>query len=321
MSFLSPWRLLLLAAPVALVVGYLVLQRSRRRYAVRFTSVDLLASVVPKRSGWQRHLAAGSLTAALVLLVVGFAQPTRTTKVPKKEGTVMLALDVSNSMGAVDVKPNRLAAAQEAARGFVAELPPGLQVGLLSFDRSARVLVSPTNDRTAISNAIDALKLGPGTATGDAIYVALDSVAAVPAVNGKPVPAVIVLMSDGTPTVGRGDQTPAETAQAAADAAKQANVPVDTIAYGTADGTVELQGRTYAVPSDPDALKQISTAANGKAFTAENLQQLSSVYKQIQQVVGFDTTSHEITAWFTGFGLLAAMLAGLAALIWSQRIA
>ncbi len=321
MNFLSPWRLVLLVAPVALLVAYVVIQRGRQRYAVRFTSVDLLASVAPRRPGWQRHLAAGGLVAALVLLVVGFARPTATQRVAKDKGTVVLVLDVSNSMGASDVAPTRLAAAQDAASAFVNKLPAGLQVGLLSFDRTARVAVSPTSDRAAIKAAIAALKLGPGTATGDAIYLALDTAAAVPAAaDGSKVPAAIVLMSDGTPTIGRGDETPEQTVEAASAAAKEAKIPVDTIAYGTSDGTVAINGRTYAVPTDPDTLKQIAAATGGKAFTAESAGQLGSVYDQIQKVVGYDTERTEITAWFTGAALLAATLAAVAALVWSQRL-
>jgi Ca-activated chloride channel family protein len=321
MNFLSPWRLLLLAAPLALLVAYLVMQRARQRYAVRFTSVDLLASVAPRRPGWQRHLAAGALVAALVLLVVGFARPTSTQQVAKDRGTVVLVLDVSNSMGASDVEPTRLAAAQDAASAFVDKLPAGLQVGLLSFDRTARVSVAPTADRAAIKAGIAALKLGPGTATGDAIYLALDTAASVPAAaDGSKVPAAIVLMSDGTPTIGRGDETPEQTVEAASAAAKEAKIPVNTIAYGTAGGSVDINGRNYSVPTDPATLKQIAETTSGKAFTAETAGQLGSVYDQIQKVVGFDTEQTEITAWFTGAGLLLASLAAVAALVWSQRM-
>lgn len=321
MKFLSPWRLVLLLGPVALIVAYVVVQRMRHRTVVRFTSVDLLASVAPKRPGWQRHVPAVGLALALVALVVGFARPAVQTKVARQRGTLILALDTSNSMGAIDVSPNRLAAAQQAARTFVNGLPKGLQVGLLSFDRTARVLAPATSDRQLVLTAIDHLALGPGTATGDAIYLALDSIASIPhTADDKPAPAVVVLMSDGTPTIGRGDQAPEETVAAASDAAKAANVPIDTIAFGTERGTVQVQGHTYRVPADPQALATIAERTSGKAFTAQTGNELKSVYGQIAKAVGFDRTDKEITALFTGLGLVLAMLTAVAALIWTQRL-
>jgi Ca-activated chloride channel family protein len=321
LTFLSSGRLLLLAAPLALLVAYLIAQRARHRVALRFTSVDLLASVAPRRSGWQRHIPAAALLAALVVLVLGFAQPARAVRTPRQRATIVLALDVSASMSATDVAPNRLAAAEQEARGFVNALPPGLQLGLLSFDRTARMLVAPTSDRSTVLAAINGLQIGPGTATGDAIYLALDAVAAAPpGADGTKAPAAIVLMSDGTPTIGRGDQTPAQTVASAAAAAKQAGVAISTIAFGTQDGTVTIQGRMIPVPADPAAMADIAQATGGRSFTAESASQLKSVYDQIGRVVGYDVHQHEITVWFTGIALAMALLAAIAALIWSQRI-
>src|SRR5205807_10104930 len=160
MTFLSAPRLLLLAAPVALLATYLVVQRARRKLVVRFTSVDMLASVAPRRSGWQRHIPAAALLGALALLVIGFAQPARAVRTPRQRATVILTLDVSGSMIANDVTPSRLAAARQAARGFVGALPPGVQLGLVSFASTASVLVPPTADRTTVLAAINALRAG-----------------------------------------------------------------------------------------------------------------------------------------------------------------
>jgi len=321
MSFISPWRLLLLAAPVILIVAYVLVQRARQKYALRFTSVELLASVAPRRPGWQRHIPAAVLSLALVALVIGFARPTHDVRIPRQRAAVLLALDTSNSMGATDVSPNRLAAAQQAARRFVDDLPAGIEVGVVSFDRNARVLVSPTTDRAAVLRGIDALALGPGTATGDAIYLALDSISSLPATSDKsPTPAIVVLMSDGTPTIGRGDQTPEQTVADAAAAAKQANVPVDTIAYGTADGSILIENQMYPVPADPAAMARIADATGGKSFTAQTSNQLASVYNQIRNAVGYDTQQRELTVWFTGLGLVVVILAGIGALVWTQRL-
>jgi Ca-activated chloride channel family protein len=322
MTFLASWRLLLLAAPVALLVAYLLVQRSRRKVAVRFTSVDLLASVAPRRSGWQRHIASAALLGALVLLVLGFAQPALVERTPKQRATVILTLDVSGSMIANDVTPTRLAAAEQAARGFVNALPSGVQLGLVSFSTSASVVVPPTSDRASVLSGINNLQAGGGTATADAIMLSLNSISTLPpGADGKAAPAAIVLMSDGSPTIGRNGTSPSQSVSDAAATAKQAGVKIDTIAFGTQNGTVVVEGQTISVPSDPAAMAQIATATGGQTFTAQTASQLKSVYSQIGRVVGYDVHRHEVTAWFTGIGFVVAALAGVAALLWTQRIA
>jgi Ca-activated chloride channel family protein len=327
MRFLSPGRLVLLIAPLALVSAYVIAQRARQKYAVRFTSVDLLTSVIPRRPGWQRHIGPAVLIAALTMSVVAFARPARAQRVPRQRATVILALDTSASMGADDVAPSRLAAAEESARRFVSGLTPGLRVGLVAFDSSARVLVSPTNDRATVLDAISNLTLGQGTNTGDAIALSLDTIKTQPGTTGaaaaggaKKVPAAVVLMSDGTPTLGRGDQTAAETVASAAAAAKAAGVPINTIAFGTPDGTITIRDRLIAVPYDPDAMAEIAKATNGKTFTARNAGQLRSVYAQIGRLVGYDTVTRELTAGFTGAAMALLIAAAGAALWWMQRL-
>jgi Ca-activated chloride channel family protein len=320
-SFEEPWRLAILAAPLALLVAYVVAQRARRKYALRFTSVDLLASVAPKRPGWQRHVSAVLMLAAVSALVLGFAKPTTAKKVARQRGTVLLAIDTSGSMAATDVTPSRLVAAQTAARRFIRGLPAGLKIGLLQFDSSARVLVAPTSDHTPVLAAVDALQIGGGTATGSAIDSALAAATALPAgADGKKAPAAVVLMSDGSPTIGQSGQTPEETVTAATAAAKKAGVPIDTIAFGTSAGTVTIQGETVPVPADPEAMANIASGSGGKSFTATTGNQLNAVYDQIRRTVGFDTVRSDITEWFTGLALLLAVLTAGAALVWMQRI-
>jgi len=311
----------ILAAPLALLVAYVVAQRARRKYALRFTSVDLLASVAPRRPGWQRHVSAALMLCAVAALAFGFARPTSTKKVARQRGTILLAIDTSGSMAATDVSPSRLVSAQAAARRFVSGLPAGLKVGLLQFDTTARVLVAPTTDHVPVLAAVDSLSIGGGTATGVAIESALDAVAALPAgADGKKAPAAVVLMSDGSPTIGAPGQTPDETVTEATAAAKKAGVPIDTIAFGTPSGTVTIQGETVPVPADPDAMAKIASASGGKSFTATTGNELNAVYDQIRKVVGFDTVRTDITEWFTGLALLLAVLAAGAALVWMQRI-
>jgi Ca-activated chloride channel homolog len=321
MNFDSPARLLLVVAPVALLVAYLLAQRSRRKHALRFTSVDLLASVAPRRAGWQRHISAALLLLAVLFLVVGFAEPTRTVKVPKEHGVIMMAIDSSGSMAASDVAPTRLAAAVDAAKRFVDALPPGLQVGVLEYDDSPKVRAIPTSERASAKAALDALRADGGTGTGLAIQSSLDAVAALPVdANGTRPAAAIVLMSDGTPTIGANGETPEQSVENASTAAKEAGIPVDTIAFGTETGTIERQGQLVPVPADPEAMKQIADVTGGKSFTASTANQLNSVYEQIRRTVGYDNEERQITAWFTGIGLAMAVLAAAAALVWVQRM-
>jgi len=311
MSFLAPGRLVLLAAVAAVAVAYLFLQRRRRHYAVRFTNLDLLASVAPKRPGWRRHVAAGLMLASLAALTLGFARPTLAQKVPRKQATVMLAVDVSESMQADDVKPTRLAAAQQAATDFTQHLPARFQLGLISFDGVARVLVPPTTNHQDVVDAIQQLELGPRTAAGEAVYTALDVLKAAKASSNNA--ARIVLMSDGATTTGRQPAT-------AAQAAKDAGVPVSTIAFGTDNGTVTIQGETIPVPVDRDALRQMASVSGGKFFEAASGEELTTVYRDINSTVSYHTVRHEVTASLTGLGLLLLAAGVVSGLAWSGRI-
>jgi len=321
MTFLASWRLLFLLAPVALLLAYLAVQRTRHRTVVRFTTVEMLASVAPKRPGWQRHIPAAALLAALVVLVVGFAEPARAIRTPRQRATVVLALDISGSMVANDVAPSRLAAAESAARSFVQALPSGVQLGLVTFSTTAQVVVAPTSDRTTVLAAIGQLQPGGGTATGDALDLALNAIAALPpGADGKRAPAAVVLMSDGSPTIGHGDQSPQEAVAAASAAAKAASVPISTIAFGTQSGVITVEGQLIPVPSDPAAMAQIASETGGSTFTAATESQLTSVYRKIGRVVGYDVHRRTIAAWFLGIALVGAIAAAVAALIWNQRL-
>jgi Ca-activated chloride channel family protein len=321
MTFLTSWRLLFLAGPVVLLAAYIFAQRSRRRAAVRFTSVDLLASVAPRRPGWQRHVPAACLLLALLVFVLAFAQPSRIVRTPKQRATVVLTLDISGSMIATDVAPSRLGAAKEAARKFVQALPSGIQLGLVSFSTAASVLVAPTTDRATVLAAIDGLQAGGGTATAAAINLALKAISTVPvASGGKPASGAIVLMSDGTPTIGEGDLSPSASVANEATAAKAARVTINTIAFGTPYGTVTIQGQLISVPSDPAAMTHIASITGGHTFSAQNADQLKAVYNEIGRSVGYDVQHRDITAWFIAIALLLALAAAAGALVWTQRL-
>jgi Ca-activated chloride channel family protein len=200
--------------------------------------------------------------------VTAFARPEADVEVPRERATVVVALDTSISMEATDVTPDRISAARESAAAFVAGLPDAFDVGLVSFSGTASVVVPATQDHELVVQAVRGLQLGPSTAIGEAVFASLEAVRAVPGEPGQPAPpARIVLLSDGTNTVGR------EVAEAA-EAALDAGVPVSTIAYGTPDGVVEVQGELIPVPVDGPALERLAESTGGSSFTAESGEEL-----------------------------------------------
>jgi Ca-activated chloride channel family protein len=315
MRFLVEWRLFLLVGVGALAGVWVAVAMQRRRHVVRFTNVELLDVVAPREPGWRRHVPAVLFLLALASLVLGFAEPVRAARVGDERATVVLAVDTSLSMEADDVSPSRLEVAQEAARTFVGDLPAELNVGLVTFNGSTTIAVPPGQDRDALVDAIDALELGEGTAIGDAIFTALDAVAAAPAgEDEEPAPARIIVMSDGETTAGRENSV---AAQAAADA----GVPVDTIAFGTPDGVIEgPDGDPEPVPVAPEPLAEIASTTGGTTFEAESLDELGAVYADIGSVVGYDEVDKDVSGWFVGSGLALLTLAGSLSLLWSQRL-
>lgn len=314
MSFLAADRLWLLTGVVALAAAYLLMQKRRRAYAVRFTNLPLLSSVAPRRPGWRRHLPAAALLFALVAFVTAFAHPTRDSTVPRERATIMMAVDVSLSMQATDVKPDRLRAAKAAASSFVDLVPSRLNLGLVAFSGTAQVLVSPTTDRALLKRSIQTLELGPATAIGEAVFASLGAIAAVPTTPGQAAaPARIVLMSDGETTVGRSNDV-------AAAAAAKAKVPVSTIAFGTEQGTVMVEGTPVYVPVNKQALARLADQTHGSAFTATSGGELKKVYNDIGSSIGYRTVQRDATTWFVGLGLAFAVAAAVGSLVWSSRL-
>jgi Ca-activated chloride channel family protein len=314
LSFFAPDRLWLLAAVAALAALYVAALRRRRRYGVRFSNVALVDKVAPRGPGWRRHLPAAAFLAMLCVLVVAFARPAANAKVPRERATVLVALDVSNSMAATDVEPNRLEAAKSAALAFVDRLPARFNVGLVAFDGSASVIVAPTTDHQAVDNGIRGLVTGPATAIGEAVFSSIEAIANFDQQAGtNPPPARIVLLSDGANTAGRSPEQAAEAAQAA-------HIAVSTIAYGTPEGTVEVNGQLIPVPVDGPALERLARSTNGAYYEAASGEELQKVYLDIGSSVGFRTIRREVSVWFIGFGLLAAFGAAVASLVWSSRL-
>jgi Ca-activated chloride channel family protein len=347
MTFADPILLLgLLVVPAAIAL-YLVLQRRRSRYAVRFTNVALLENLVPRRPAWRRHVPPALYLVAMSALVLALARPSMAVAVPREEATIILTMDVSGSMMATDVSPSRLAAAQRAANDFVDQLPNGVKVGLVAFSTAPRIVVAPTTDRAAIHEGIANLRARGGTALGDAIATSLEaagldvdalangvgpnasaapsidpnasaspSATPAPSASGDPAEQPViatVLLSDGANSTGELEPLPA------ANLAAAAGVPVYTIALGTQDGMVTVpddQGvmRTVNVPPDTETLAEIAETTGGRAFEAPTAQDLAQIYDSLGSRIGYTTEQREVTQWFAAAALVLVVSgAGLAA--------
>lgn len=313
MSFLAGSRLLLLLFVLGLALAYVLVQRQRRQYAVRFTNVDLLASVAPSRPGWRRHLAAACLLVALVLIVMAFARPARAVQVPRETATVMLAVDVSQSMRATDVEPTRIKAAQRAVRAFVDSLPRRFRLGLVAFAGNAQVLVPPTHQRDLVRGAVANLQLQQQTAIGEAMFASIDAIENSPLDKGQRPPARIVLLSDGATNAGRPNAE-------AVDAAKKKGVRVSTIAFGTDAGTVVVQDEVVPVPADRDALRKIADDTGGRFASAATESDLRKTYEDLGSRLAEVTRKREVTPWFIGAALLFAFAAAGTSLVWTSRL-
>ncbi len=306
-DFLAPWRLWLLLLVAGLAVLYVVVLRWRRAATVRFTQVDLLDKVAPKRPRWRRHVVAGLQLLGLAFAVVAVARPVeRTTENTTTEGRILVLFDVSLSMMADDVDPRRFEAAQDAARNFVDLVDPGVEVGLIGFSGSVSVDVDPTLDRATMLRGIDNLELAESTAIGDALSAGTKLLvnSADPNDDSDLPPGVMVLLSDGETTVG------SLTSDGAAEAA-DAGIPVYTIAFGTDGGTIvdPESGDVVPVPVRPADLELVAETTGGQAFEARTGDELGSAYDQIAESLG-ETIGDpiELVAELTWRWALAAFL-------------
>ncbi|HET6703807.1 VWA domain-containing protein [Amycolatopsis sp.] len=321
-GFASPWWFLLLIAVAAVAIGYVLAQRARRKRTMRFANLDLLEKVAPKSQGWVRHVPAVLIVLSLLLLTVALAGPTAEQKVPRNRATVMLVIDVSLSMEATDVQPTRLQAAQEAATSFARNMTPGINLGLISFAGTATVLVNPTTDRNGVIKAIENLKLAQSTATGEGIFAALQSVESFSSVVGGadgPPPARIVLMSDGKQTVPE-DLYAARGGYTAAQAAKQAGVPISSISFGTTHGSVDIDGKPQPVSVDDESLREIARLSGGDFYKAASAEELKKVYADLGEQIGYELKDADASKPWVVVGTLILMLGAAASLFFGQRL-
>lgn len=323
MSFAWPIALTGLAIVALALIAYVIAQRRRRRYVVRFTNLNLLENVVADSPRWRRHVPAVLTLLALSALVVGMARPQVAMAVPREEATVILAMDSSGSMTATDVPPDRMTVAREAASSFVEGLPDGFRVGVVSFSNEADVVVPPTADRDEALRGLSALEADNGTALGDAIARSVDlgvtSLDEQLAAGTDETPVVVLVLSDGANTTG--DYEPLAAAQKAVDA----GVPVYTVALGTDAGTVEGPDgyggiRTIRVPPDRETLSQVAELTGGTFFEAADVDSLESVYDEIGSQVGVVHEQRELTVFFTAAGAVLLLLGGALSTLWFGRI-
>ncbi len=322
MNYLAPHWLWLLVVVAGLAVAFGLLQwRRQSTFTVRFTNMELLDSVAPKRPGWRRHLVAVLFLASLAVLVLALARPTRTQAAPLGP-VLVVAIDTSLSMDATDVEPNRLDAAQEAATDLVDGLSDNVRVGLISFNGSATIQVAPTTDHDEVRDAVDGLELAEFTAIGEAIFAGLDAIqiaeadqadAAADAGEDLP-PSQLVVMSDGETTSGRPD---VEAAQAAFDA----GVPVSTIAFGTQGATIDIPGEgPVDVSVNEAALEAIADSTGGQFFSATTGDELADAFADIGGTVDSETVEREVGTWFLGLGVALLVVTSALSLLWFSRL-
>jgi Ca-activated chloride channel family protein len=346
MSFSWPEMLWLLLLVPAVAAAYALILRRKKKSALRYTSLSLIREALGAGQRLRRHVPPFLFLVALTLLLVAIARPTAVVTLPSQHETVILAMDVSGSMRATDVKPSRIVAAQEAARAFVAEQPRTTRIGVVSFAATASVVQSPTHSREDILAAIERFTLQRGTAVGSGILIslkmifpdvefdlrsynprnnsqrsaALDTAKAPDKAAPKPVPpgsysgAAIILLTDGQTTTG---PDPIESARMAADR----GVRVYTVGVGTANGEIiGAEGWSMRVRLDEESLKAIANLTRGEYFYAGNAADLQKIYQNLNTRIFFEQKETEITALFAAAAAVLAFLSALLSMLWFNRI-
>nr|WP_184396902.1 VWA domain-containing protein [Nocardiopsis composta] len=303
-----------LAMLAALIAGYVWVQLRRRSDTARFTNLALLDRVAPRRPGWRRHVSAGLVFAMLGVLAVALGRPAMPVEVPRERATIIVAIDVSPSMVANDIDPDRITAAKKAAVDFVESLPDRFNVGLVSFSATAGVVASPSQDHQAVADSVHNLQISPGTAIGEGVFASLQSIQSFDDdAEEDPPPAAVVLLSDGENTSGR-------PISSAVRAAADAEVPVSTIAFGTGAALVEINGEPVEANIDKEALERLASDTGGHFYEAESGAELSDVYDDIGSSLGSEIEYQENLIWWVRAAALLGVAAVAAALAWSPRL-
>jgi Ca-activated chloride channel family protein len=341
MSFAWPDLLWLLLALPVLVLLYLWLLYRRKKNTVRFASLALVKQAAGKGPGWRRHVPPALMLTAIAALLVATARPLAIVTLPSQQETIILAMDVSGSMQATDVLPNRLVAAQEAAKAFIRELPRSVRVGVVSFAGTAAVVQPPTQSREDIVAAIDRFQLQRGTAIGSGIVLSLATLfpdAGIdlsqitgarnmpvgpgaktkkepdPVVPGSYASGAIILLTDGQRTTG---PDPMDAAKMAADR----GVKVYAVGIGTKDGeTIGFEGWSMRVRLDEDALKNIASVTRAEYFYAGTATDLKKVYQSLSTRLVVEKKETEISGLFAAFAAAMVVLAAGLSVAWFGRV-
>jgi Ca-activated chloride channel family protein len=330
MSFEWPWALFFLIAVPILAGLYIWMQTRRRQYALRYASVSLVQQAVGKGPGIKRHIPAALYLLAVGALVIALARPEATIPVPSNTGTIILSIDVSGSMFAEDVEPNRMEATKKAAREFVEKQPEGVKIGVVSFSDFGALVAPPSDDRKQALEAISRLRPQRGTNIGAGLQVALDAIYEDQA-DGEPIvtndpqptpspedldvpPASIVLVSDGQSNTG---PDPLDVA----NEAMEAGIKVYTVGIGTPEGTVlQIQGRNVFTRLDETTLVGMAELTEGRYFNAQDEGDLREIYDDLSRERVFEEEETEITFAFAAAALIFSVLAGGLGLVWFNRL-
>jgi Ca-activated chloride channel homolog len=337
MSFLWPEMLWLFLALPLLVAAYFFVLRRKKKFALRYASLDLVKEAMGKGVGFRRHIPPLLFLLALAIMIAAIARPTAVVTLPSQHETVILAMDVSGSMRATDVEPNRLVAAQVAAKAFIAEQPENVRIGIVAFAGTATVAQAPTRNKDELVAAIDRFQLQRATAIGSAILISLATIFPNSGIDiasfgmeqkgqkpsgstPKPVPpgsynsAVIILLTDGQRTAG-------PDSVAAARFAAERGVRIYTVGIGTPEGKiVGFEGWSMHVRLDEETLKTIADVTRGEYFYAGNALDLKKVYEGLNAKLVMETKKTEITALFAAAAALVVVLSALLSLLWFNRI-
>jgi Ca-activated chloride channel family protein len=330
-TFEWPWALALLLVIPVLALIYIAMQRRRQQYALRYASVSLVQQAVGSGPGMKRHVPAVLYLLALSALIIALARPEATIPTPSSTGTVILSIDVSGSMFAQDVEPNRMEATKKAATDFVEKQPSGVKIGVVSFSDFGALVAPPADERAQALEAISRLRPQRGTNIGAGLAVALDAIYEAQA-DGEPIltseptptpfpgetidapPASIVLVSDGQSNTGA---DPLELAQEAA----RAGIKIYTVGIGTPEGTVlQIQGRNVFTRLDEETLKGMADLTGGRYFNAQDEGDLRQIYEDLSRERVIENKETEVTFAFAGAGLALSMLAGALGLVWFNRL-
>ncbi len=300
--------------PLALLAVYILVQARRRLRLRRFTETN-----VPQ-SPW-RHLPIAVSLLCLAFLTIALATPTHDMRIPRNRAVIMLVIDISQSMRATDIQPNRLKAAEQAAGQFASKVTPGINLGLVAFAGTPYLLVPPTPQHQATIEALKKLDFGDSTATGEAIFTALHAIGATAIAGGdSPPPGRIVLLSDGGENKPSNPSDPHDGAYTAARLARDEGVPISTISFGTKTGEIEMDGQRVAVPVSTDQMKTIARLSGGQSYTATNIDELDKDYDAIEKEIGYRTVPGPGSAGWLRLGVVTALIATALSLVINRRL-